>query len=552
MGKALYRQYRPISLDEVVGQDHITTTLRNSLKNNTISHAYLFTGPRGVGKTSIARIFAYAINNLPYQNDQPHIDIIEIDAASNRRIDEIRDLRDKVHIMPTLAKYKVYIIDEVHMLTKEAFNALLKTLEEPPAHVIFILATTELHKVPDTIISRTQRFGFKPIDPKTASKHLRNIATKEKINISDDALDLIAQHGDGSFRDSISLLDQISTNDNISVETIYELLGIVPKKEAGELLDLVNNADVSGIIDTLTKLSEQGIHAPQISKQLSSLIRQQIIDEKSLKQINFLKTLVGVSAHSNPDRWLEIVLLEEALSDNNQPTETVIPDSPVNTHEQEKQSLSSKASAQDSSKTTTTTPSNIKYSVDANINNVQQSEPIQKNHKTPKSSNSTQPVNNDSKEISSNKSIPENINTLTTEKDNLNASSSIDSARILDASSLTQEDWNTVLKTIKQKYNTLYGILRVADFNYEAPVLTLTHQFAFHQRRVAESKNRDIIVKTIQQLFNITIELNCKLDKQPKKPVDNPTDHKDDISANIETTVSSISNIFGGAELLES
>ncbi len=146
-----------------MGQEHITTALNHALEKGMISHAYLFTGPRGVGKTSIARILAHEINGLPYDDDQTHLDIIEIDAASNRRIDEIRDLRDKVHVAPSSAKYKVYIIDEVHMLTKEAFNALLKTLEEPPAHVVFILATTEAHKLPETIISRTQRYAFKPV-----------------------------------------------------------------------------------------------------------------------------------------------------------------------------------------------------------------------------------------------------------------------------------------------------------------------------------------------------------------------------------------------------
>src|SRR3982751_4633112 len=177
MGQALYRKYRSKSFDDVVGQDHITKTLKNALSSGRISHAYLFTGPRGVGKTSVARILAHEVNDLPYTDESIHLDIIEIDAASNRRIDEIRDLRDKVHITPTSAKYKVYIIDEVHMLTKEAFNALLKTLEQPPAHCIFILATTEAHKLPETIISRTQRYTFKPVDLPKVVEHLRPIAT---------------------------------------------------------------------------------------------------------------------------------------------------------------------------------------------------------------------------------------------------------------------------------------------------------------------------------------------------------------------------------------
>jgi DNA polymerase-3 subunit gamma/tau len=193
MGKALYRKYRSKSLDEIVGQEHITDTLSKALKTGRISHAYLFTGPRGVGKTSIARIWAHEINNLPYTDDSSHMDIIEIDAASNRRIDEIRELRDKVYIAPTSAKYKVYIIDEVHMLTKEAFNALLKTLEEPPAHVVFILATTDAHKLPETIVSRTQRYSFKPVETAKVAAHLRTIADAEKIQVDDAALTLLAR-----------------------------------------------------------------------------------------------------------------------------------------------------------------------------------------------------------------------------------------------------------------------------------------------------------------------------------------------------------------------
>ncbi|HEY5549657.1 MAG TPA: DNA polymerase III subunit gamma/tau, partial [Candidatus Saccharimonadales bacterium] len=227
MGQALYRKYRPRKFSEAVGQEAITKTLGEAVKSGRISHAYLFAGPRGVGKTSIARILAHQVNQLPYARDNFHLDIIEIDAASNRRIDEIRDLREKVHITPTSAKYKVYIIDEVHMLTKEAFNALLKTLEEPPAHCIFILATTEAHKLPETIISRTQRFNFKPITKNAAKDRLQEIAKQEKIQIGSEAIELLAEFGEGSLRDIIGLLDQLSAiGHKITEKDIRDLIGI--------------------------------------------------------------------------------------------------------------------------------------------------------------------------------------------------------------------------------------------------------------------------------------------------------------------------------------
>src|SRR5882757_3933875 len=228
MGQALYRTHRPLKLSEVIGQEHVTTALSHALKAGTISHAYLFTGPRGTGKTSIARILAHEVNGLPYEDDSMHLDIIEIDAASNRRIDEIRDLRDKVHTAPSSAKYKVYIIDEVHMLTKEAFNALLKTLEEPPAHVIFVLATTELEKVPDTIISRCQTFVFKRPTDILLKDFALAIAKKEGFALASAGAELIALLGDGSFRDAHGIIQKVisvSKDKKIDLEEIESVTG---------------------------------------------------------------------------------------------------------------------------------------------------------------------------------------------------------------------------------------------------------------------------------------------------------------------------------------
>lgn len=314
MGQALYRTHRPKKLSEVVGQEHITDTLGQALKQGRISHAYLFTGPRGVGKTSIARILAHDINGLPYTDDSPHMDIIEIDAASNRRIDEIRELRDKVYIAPTSAKYKVYIIDEVHMLTREAFNALLKTLEEPPEHVVFILATTDAHKLPETIISRSQRFSFKPVEKSKVIAHLKEIAKHEKISISDDALDALADHGEGSFRDSISLLDQAAGNQTakITLADVQRLLGIPPVEAVEHILELtLSGGDAASLMTALTGLYDQGYQAESIAKRLGLGMRSRLVEGQveSVPALRLLNSLINVPASHDPERFLEIILL---------------------------------------------------------------------------------------------------------------------------------------------------------------------------------------------------------------------------------------------------
>lgn len=318
MGQALYRKYRSKSFSEVVGQEPITQTLEKAIKSGRISHAYLLSGPRGVGKTSVARILAHEVNKLPYTDESIHLDIIEIDAASNRRIDEIRDIRQKVNIAPTSAKYKVYIIDEVHMLTKEAFNALLKTLEEPPAHCIFILATTEAHKLPETIISRTQRFNFKPIESGKSVQHLKHIAKKEKIDISPTALELLAEHSEGSFRDAISMLDQLrGASQPISEEDARQLLGLPPTDSITKLIELISGGASSDILSLIGELREAGNSPARVAAGLSKKLRDEIIasdvDHRSWS-IDLLKNLLEVNTSAQPYERLEISLLEAAMA----------------------------------------------------------------------------------------------------------------------------------------------------------------------------------------------------------------------------------------------
>lgn len=300
----LYRKYRPQKLEEVVGQEHIKKALRNAIELDKISHAYLFTGPRGTGKTSTARIFAKSLNCkegptinpcgvcencIDITNSTP-MDVIEIDAASNRKVEDAQNILEKVMYAPVNSRYKIYIIDEVHMLSTTAFNALLKTLEEPPKNVIFILATTEVHKVLDTIKSRCQRFDFKRITTDDIVKHLRYIADNEKINITDDALFTIAKNSAGGMRDSIALLDQLSVLDGeeaISTNDINNLLGRLSFDTLNSLADKIVKSEPQNAIEDLEKIYNSGNEPVQILTNLMDYLKNLLIIKNCRKEIAF-------------------------------------------------------------------------------------------------------------------------------------------------------------------------------------------------------------------------------------------------------------------------
>lgn len=293
-----------------MGQSHITRILQRAIASGHIAHAYLLTGPRGVGKTSIARILAHEINGLPYTDESTHLDIIEIDAASNNSVEDIRDLRDKVQVAPTSSPKKIYIIDEVHMLSKSAFNALLKTLEEPPEHVVFILATTDVDKLPATILSRVQRFNFRAISPRDAAKHLAFIAKQEKIAITPDALELIAEQGKGSFRDSISLLDQLRSlsDETIDRTMVAEVLGLAQDELVEGLLAAYATADIGRAARLIDEAEAAGTPAELLAEQLLGIARQRVIEDAAL--LPLLDKLLAVPRAG----WPRIALLTALAS----------------------------------------------------------------------------------------------------------------------------------------------------------------------------------------------------------------------------------------------
>ena len=321
---ALYRKYRPSDFDSVYGQEEIVTVIKNAIINNKISHAYLFSGPRGTGKTTIAKIIAKLVNCEHLENGKPcgkcynclnflnSNDIVEIDAASNNGVDEIREIRDKINLVPSNAKYKVYIVDEVHMLTNQAFNALLKTLEEPPSHVIFILATTEPHKIPLTIASRCQKFRFSKIDDKKVVDRLKEISKLENISYEEDALFEIARLSDGCMRDAINLLDQLISysNSNITLEDIYKVNGSVSYTDITILLNNILSNEKTKIIEFIDDFDKSGKEINKFIEELIIFIKDVILYKNAgfLSNISFKNDNIKSVSEIYSDRVLYMLI----------------------------------------------------------------------------------------------------------------------------------------------------------------------------------------------------------------------------------------------------
>jgi DNA polymerase III subunit gamma/tau len=463
MSQALYRKYRSRAMDEVVGQEHITDTLARAIKAGHISHAYLFTGPRGTGKTSVARILAHAINGLPY-SDSANLDIVEIDAASNRRIDDIRDLREKVHIAPIAAKYKVYIIDEVHMLTGESFNALLKTLEEPPSHVVFILATTEAHKLPATIISRTQRFAFRAADPKKNQALLKEIATKEKLKISDEALALITEHGNGSFRDSESLLDQMAhvTNGTIESEDVQRTLGLAPKAALNNMANALLNGDHAAVSQALKNFEDQGSSPGALVQQITQVLSERGRENPEL--FGLIDQLLEVPRAYNPSLKLLSTLMLFAT----------------------KQSKPADGKPVKSAAIMAATVPSLSITAE---------KPVVK-PKAVKLESKTEVLEEPDEELPA-------------------------SGAPTKLSELTNKDWNKLLAAIKKSDAPLFSVIKQAVPNFDATTNTLSLAFKYqlHRKKMDTIKLKNSTISFMRSVLGGIAAITTELDPKAKPPI---------------------------------
>lgn len=464
MSQALYRKYRSRSLDEVLGQDHVTNILRRALEQGKIAHAYLLTGPRGVGKTSVARILAHEINQLPYDEEASHLDIIEIDAASNNGVDDIRALREKAQVAPVSAPKKIYIIDEVHMLSKPAFNALLKTLEEPPAHVVFILATTDADKLPATILSRVQQFFFHPISVDVMAHQLMAIAEKEGFAIEADAARLIAERSRGGFRDGISMLDQLSilaTPDQpLTVAMVTEYLGLSDAATLEKLLDLYQSEDSADILRILQELEQSGISPTVVSHQLLSIARARLRTNPSL--VELIQQLIEVDRHPHPDLKLLTIFMKHHAQ----------PAAPKKTVAQ----------------AATATPAVISTSA----------EPTPSAKKSPK--------NQSIKSAEPAKKAPESQDIKPAKKS---------STKPRKSSTPLELDWHRVIKQAKEKSVGLSSLLQKSQWAFDGDKLTIFAGSAFYKKKLDDTKNRPLLAEIITTEAGMELEVDIIGEKKP-------------------------------------
>lgn len=488
---ALYRKYRPTNLDEVIGQPQVTEILKSVAKSRDFSHAYLLTGQRGTGKTSVARILAHLINQTSYNSDD--IDIIEIDAASRGSVDDARELREKSVLAPVAASHKVYIIDEVHMLSTAAFNALLKLIEEPPEHIIFILATTEIQKVPATILSRVQRFHFRPVSVETVASHLSQIAKSESIDIDTAALDMIAERGGGSFRDSISLLDQLSgSGQKISSQTVSDVLGLAPEESVNKIIDSIISHDFSSVVSEVNMLLADGINVNLLVNQLTKQLLK-LAPEKP-KLYDLIERLIEVPKSSASEIKLIAVLATASAKKStvasavaSPPTETKL----TKIIEQKIKHESAKVETHNSKSIENENPV-----IDDQISNTKTGD----NHLDEPESNTIDPE---------------------------------------DLANISEIDWQKVLDTIKSKDEpTVLATMKFADIEYDSGVLTIYFSRPFHRKKAETPKMRGVLADCLKTLYGAMPQI-----------VISKTAHIAIDSKN--STVAEVAAIMGGGEIIK-
>ena len=483
----IYRKYRPQSFSEVISQEHIIETLRNSIVNGKIAHAYLFSGPRGCGKTSIARILSKSANcagrgdspepcnkcqNCADFNSGRSLDLIEIDAASNRGIDEIKNLRENVRFGPSSGKYKVYLIDEAHMLTPPAFNAFLKTLEEPPAHAVFILATTEASRIPATIISRTQRFDFKRLPTNLLASRLKFICESEKIKVDPEALLLIANEADGSSRDAESMLGQIlaTGEKNISLETAEEMLGLFSHRKVSDLVNLAISGERAQALHWLQRNMEAGSDVGQLLKSINHYLRKLVMVgmspelAKSVKQqisekdFETLQKQAGKKSSVELAGWLKTFSEAKKNLDHYPLPQMAVEIALINLVTEKNDSVSH-----------------------SNLANIETS----KNHKS-EIPNPKQITNSNIQNSNSNSDILENV----------------------------RMNWDKIANEVRPHNHSLFGCLQGMRPKSATDVtLTISTKYAFHKERMSETKNKKIIEDAVEKVIGRHLSLTCELEK---------------------------------------
>lgn len=547
MSETLYRKYRPRKFSEVVGQKHVTKTLRNALKNNRIAHAYLLTGSRGTGKTSIARILASAANCEKNKNGEPclkcknckeianfrSVDIFEIDAASHTGVDNIRELKETINVPPTHGKYKVYIIDEVHMLSQGAFNALLKTIEEPPKHVIFILATTEIHKIPETILSRCQRFDFSKMSFENIIEKLSLIAKSEQVKISKDSLELIAIAAEGGMRDAESLLGQIMSleDKNITKKEVEEILGVSQQLSIEKVTENIIQKDISSVFTEINNLTKEGCDLEVFSKSFLNYLRKILIikfdnNPKKSNHVEMTKDQFQKAKDFSEKISLQdlLLLMDNFIEAQGKIKSSFIPQLPLeiafaksirhNKNQNDDHSAAVKKVSLSNQKKVVNEKKITEKKVE---NKIQEKDSIE---------------NSPSKETTNHKKRKENKNIK-----------KVSIEEVLEA-------WQTVKNEISKQNKSLSSFLstsrpiRVSDEN----IVTISTKYDFHKEKISEASNRLTIEEILDKILGSTVKIDMIVDKPSEASTEEyyASLNKDSDETEVSSSINNALNIFGG------